>query len=74
MRKIDVRRDIADLVLEALDIARSRKLAHHQTQAFILDILAVERPDISSSDARVLVARTLRRLAGIAAPASGAAD
>jgi hypothetical protein len=74
MRDIAVRRDIADLILEALDIARSRKFGHHQTQAFILDILAAERPDISLSDARVLTARTWRRLAGIVVPAPGMGD
>ena len=58
-----VRRDITDLILEALDIAASRHLAHHQIHSFILDILAAERPDIARVDAGRLVARTRWRLA-----------
>jgi hypothetical protein len=58
-----VRRDITDLILEALDIATSRHLAHHQVHSFILDILATERPDISRASAGRLVARTRLRLA-----------
>ena len=58
-----VRRDITDLILEALDIAASRHLAHHQIHGFILDILAAERPDIARVDAGLLVARTRERLA-----------
>lgn len=69
-----IRRDITDLILEALDIAGSRKLARHQTEAFILDILAAERPDISVSMARVLVERIRRRLAAIATPSPGFGD
>jgi hypothetical protein len=57
-----VRRDIADLILEALDIAASRHIAPPQLQAFILDILAAERPDIAPGDAGLLVARIWRRL------------
>jgi hypothetical protein len=57
------RPDITDLILEALDIAASRHLAPQQIQAFILDILAVERPDIARSDAGRLLARSWPRLA-----------
>ena len=64
MTRIAIRRDIADLVLEALDIAGSRKLAQHQTQAFVLDVIMAERPDLARGDARVLLARVWQRLAG----------
>ncbi len=63
MTMFAVRRDIADLILEALDIAASRHLAPRQIHAFILDILAAERPDILRSDAGRLVARIWPRLA-----------
>jgi hypothetical protein len=62
MTMFAIRRDITDLILEALDIAASRHLAPQQIQAFILDILATERPDIARSDARRLVARNWARL------------
>ncbi len=58
-----MRRDITDLILEALDIAASRHLAPQQVHTFILDILAVERPDIARADAGRLIARTWPRLA-----------
>ena len=63
MSMFAVRRDITDLILEALDIAASRHLAPHQIHTFILDILAAERPDIGRSDAGRLVARAWPRLA-----------
>lgn len=52
-----VRRDVADLILEALDIARSRKLATPETVALILDVLHSERPDIHPAHAARLVDR-----------------
>jgi hypothetical protein len=64
MTRISIRREIADLVLEALDIAVSRKLAHHQTQALVLDVIIAERPDLAHGDVRTLVARVCQRLAG----------
>lgn len=67
MNGIHVRRDLADLVLEALEITRSRRLAWHETHAFILDVLAIERPDIPASHAQALVARAWRRLAQVPA-------
>jgi hypothetical protein len=59
-----VRRDVADLILEALDIARSRKLATPETAALILDVLHVERPDIHPSHAARLIARYRARYSG----------
>jgi len=65
MNGVRVRRDIVDLLLEALDVARSRRLAWHDTQTLIFDMLAVERPDIPLAHAPVLVARAWRRLARV---------
>jgi hypothetical protein len=67
VNSIAVRRDIADLILEAVDIAASRRLAGPVAHAFVLDVLAVERPDISATDAHRLVERYGRRLNGRAA-------
>lgn len=69
-----VRRDIADLVLEAFDIAVSRKLALHQTRDLALDVIMAERPDLALGDARVLLARVWQRLAGRGLFAAGAAE
>lgn len=59
-----VRRDVADLILEAIDIARSRKLATGETSALILDVLRIERPDLPPTHAARLIeyyrARNLR--------------
>ncbi|HEX2113162.1 MAG TPA: hypothetical protein VHM01_02045 [Alphaproteobacteria bacterium] len=75
MTRIAIRREIADLVLEALDIAVSRRLAEHQTRAFILEVITTERPDITHGDARVLLARVWHRLVGPRlAAAAGAAE
>jgi hypothetical protein len=63
MTMFAARPDITDLILEALDIAASRHLAPQHIQAFILDILAAERPDIARSDAGRLLARAWPRLA-----------
>jgi hypothetical protein len=64
MIRIAIRREIADLILEALDIAVSRKLTPHHTQAFVLDVIRAERPDISQGDLHILVHRVWQRLAG----------
>ena len=69
-----VRRDIADLILEAFDIAVSRKLALHQARDFALDVIMAERPDLARGDARVLLARVWQRLAGRGLFAAGAAE
>jgi hypothetical protein len=69
-----VRRDIADLVLEAFDIAVSRKLALQQTRDLALDVIMAERPDLARGDARVLLARVWQRLAGRGLFAAGAAE
>jgi hypothetical protein len=65
MTPFAIRREIADLVLEALDIAVSRKLPHRETQALMLDVVKSERPDIALGDARVLVDRAWQRLASL---------
>lgn len=64
MSPIAMKREIADLILEALDIAVSRKLTQHHTQAFVLDVIKAERPDIGHHAAQVLVRRAWQRLAG----------
>jgi len=74
MTGIAIRREIADLVLEALDIAVSRKLAEHQTRTLILDVIAAERPDIAHGDARRLLARLWNRLVGPRLAAASAAE
>jgi hypothetical protein len=75
MTRIAIRREISDLVLEALDIAVSRKLAEHQIHTFILEVIAAERPDITHGDARALLARIWHRLVGPRlAAAAGAAE
>jgi len=73
MTRIAIRREIADLILEALEIAVSRKLAHHQTHAFVLEVIAAERPDLTHAAARALVGRLWQRLAG-AQPAAAGGD
>jgi hypothetical protein len=65
MTPFAIRREIADLVLEALDIAVSRKLPQRETQALLLDVVKSERPDIALNDARVLIDRVWQRLAGL---------
>jgi hypothetical protein len=74
MTLISIRREIADLVLEAVDIAVSRKLAPRETDALVLEVVGAERPDIAHHDLRALVGRVWRRLGGIGAlpVASGA--
>jgi hypothetical protein len=62
-----VRRDIADVILEALDVAASRRLVGPAVHALVLDVLRVERPDIPAADAHRLVERYGRRLNGRAA-------
>ena len=74
MTRIAIRREIADLVLEALDIAVSRKLAEHQIHAFILDVIEAERPDIARGDARMLLARLWLRVVGPRLAAAGPAE
>jgi len=64
MNPIGIRREIADLVLEALDIAMSRKLTQHHTQALILEVIRAERPDVGHDQAHALVRRVWQRLAG----------
>ena len=61
---IAIKREIADLVLEALDIAASRKLTQHHTQAFILEVIRAERPDIGHDVAQALIRRVWQKLAG----------
>jgi hypothetical protein len=73
MTRVAFRREIVDLVLEALDIAVSRKLAEHQTRALILDVIAAERPDVSHGDARALLARLWHRVVGPRLTAAAAA-
>lgn len=58
-----VRRDIADLILEALDVAGSRKLAPAEAQAYALELLHVERPDIPHGHAARLLRCFLERRA-----------
>lgn len=62
-----MRRDVADLILEALDIAASRRLAGATVHALVLDVLSAERPDIPAADARRLIERYGMRLNGRAA-------
>jgi hypothetical protein len=64
---VAVRRDIADLILEALDVAASRGLAGPMVQAFVLDVVRAERPDLAAADAHRLMERYGRRLNGRAA-------
>lgn len=63
MTRIGIRREIADLILEALDIAVSRKLTPHHTLAFVLEVMKAERPDVGDNEARILVRRVWQRLA-----------
>lgn len=63
-----VRRDIADLVLEALDVARSRNLAGRDAHALILEVLMAERPDIPVGHAERLIERVRQRFFGGTAP------
>ncbi len=70
MSSIAVRPDIADLILEALDIAASRRLAGPVLHAFVVDVLTAERPDISAADAHRLIERYGQRLRGRARPSS----
>lgn len=63
MTRIGIRRDIADLILEALDIAVSRKLTHHHTQAFVLEVIRAERPDLAHHQMHRLIRRAWQRLA-----------
>lgn len=63
MSPIGIRREIADLILEAVDIAVSRKLTPSHMQAFILDVIRAERPDLGLHEARLLVRRAWPRLA-----------
>ena len=72
MTRIGIRRELTDLVLEALDIAVSRRLPEHQTRSFILEVIAAERPDLAHGDLRALVARIWQRLALRGLPAGGA--
>lgn len=74
MTSLAIRREIADLVLEALDIAVSRKLAQHETHAFVLEVVGAERPDIAPHDLRALVSRVWRRLGGIGPAVAVGAD
>jgi hypothetical protein len=74
MTRIAIRREITDLVLEALDIAVSRKLAEPQTHAFILEVIMAERPDITQGDARLLLARLWHRIVGPRLAAAGPAE
>jgi hypothetical protein len=62
MTRIGIRRDVADLILEALDIAVSRKLTQHHTQAFILEVIRAERPDLGLQQAQALIRRAWQRL------------
>ena len=62
MTRIGIRRDIADLILEALDIAVSRKLTQHHTQAFVLEVIRAERPDLGHHEAQTLIRRAWQRL------------
>jgi len=64
MNPIGIRREIADLILEALDIAMSRKLTLHHTQSFVLEVIRAERPDIGHDQAVALVRRVWQKLAG----------
>lgn len=64
MTRLGIRREIADLILEALDIAVSRKLTQHHTQAFVLEVIRAERPDIGHDAVHTLVRRVWQRLAG----------
>jgi hypothetical protein len=61
---IGIKREIADLVLEALDIAMSRKLTQHHTHAFVLEVIRAERPDLGHDQAHALVRRVWQRLTG----------
>ena len=63
MTSIGIRREIADLILEALDIAVSRKLTQHHTQALVLEVIRAERPDIGHDAAHALIRRVWQRLA-----------
>ncbi|HEX6980754.1 MAG TPA: hypothetical protein VF342_15795 [Alphaproteobacteria bacterium] len=58
------RRDAIDLILEALDIAASRKLAWADTQALALEIMAIERPDLSADRVKKLMERIVARQQG----------
>jgi len=64
---VAVRRDVADLILEALDVAASRQLSGAAVHILVLDVLRAERPDIPADRARHLVERYGRRLNGRAA-------
>lgn len=64
MTPLGIRREIADLILEALDIAMSRRLTQHHTQAFVLEVIRAERPDIGHEMAHTLIRRVWQRLAG----------
>lgn len=64
MNGTTVRRDIADLILEALDVAGSRKLAGPDAHALILEVLSAERPDIPIGHAERLIERFRQRFAG----------
>lgn len=74
MSPFAIRREIADLVLEALDIAISRRLAERETQALVLEIVGAERPDVAHHDLRTLVGRVWRRLGEIRPAAAAGAD
>lgn len=64
MNPVAIKREIADLVLEALEIAMSRKLTHHHTQALVLEVIRAERPDIGHDAAQILIRRVWQKLAG----------
>jgi len=55
------RPDAIDLILEALDIAASRKLNWADTQALALEIMAIERPDLPPDRVRMLMKRVAAR-------------
>jgi hypothetical protein len=63
MNPVAIKREIADLVLEALDIAMSRKLTHHHTQALVFEVIRAERPDIGHDAAQILIRRVWQKLA-----------
>jgi hypothetical protein len=62
MTRIGIRRDVADLILEALDIAVSRKLTPHHMHAFVLEVIRAERPDLGHHQAQALIRRVWQRL------------
>ena len=74
MTSLAIRREIADLVLEALDIAVSRKLPPRETDALVLEVVGAERPDIAPHDLRALVSRVWRRLGVLGSAAAVGAD